>query len=133
MIVSKTRNAPGWATKEDNLIPIGVKCNENVIWVSVLRLCCWHCIDCKAARIRPNRKGSTPVLKPNKLYIKHLNSLYRIKLINFHTHGSFKKAFDITLIILSVILCNFCAYFFSIFPYQEEFDSVYNSTTSQVI
>jgi len=38
MIVSKTRNAPGWATKEDNLIPIGVKCNENVIWVSVLRL-----------------------------------------------------------------------------------------------
>jgi len=38
MIVSKTRNAPGWATKEDNLIPNGVKCNENVIWVSVLRL-----------------------------------------------------------------------------------------------
>jgi len=38
MIVSKTRNAPGWATKEDNLIPIGVKCNENLIWVSVLRL-----------------------------------------------------------------------------------------------
>ena len=25
-------------TKEDNLIPNGVKCNENVIWVSVLRL-----------------------------------------------------------------------------------------------
>jgi len=38
MIVSKTRNAPGWATKADNLIPNGVKCNENVIWVSVLRL-----------------------------------------------------------------------------------------------
>jgi len=38
MIVSKTRNAPGWETKEDNLIPNGVKCNENVIWVSVLRL-----------------------------------------------------------------------------------------------
>ena len=38
MIVSKTRNAPGWATKEDNLIPNGVKCNENVICVSVLRL-----------------------------------------------------------------------------------------------
>jgi len=38
MIVSKTRNAPGWATKEDSLIPNGVKCNENVIWVSVLRL-----------------------------------------------------------------------------------------------
>ena len=38
MIVCKTRNAPGWATKEDNLIPNGVKCNENVIWVSVLRL-----------------------------------------------------------------------------------------------
>ena len=28
MIVSKTRNAPGWATKEDNLIPNGVKCNK---------------------------------------------------------------------------------------------------------
>ena len=38
MIVSKTRNAPGWATQGDNLIPNGVKCNENVIWVSVLRL-----------------------------------------------------------------------------------------------
>ena len=38
MIVSKTRNAPGQATKADNLIPNGVKCNENVIWVSVLRL-----------------------------------------------------------------------------------------------
>jgi len=38
MIVSKTRNAPGWATKEDNPIPNGVKGNENVIWVSVLRL-----------------------------------------------------------------------------------------------
>ena len=38
MIVSKTRNAAGWATKADNLIPNGVKCNENVIWVSVLRL-----------------------------------------------------------------------------------------------
>ena len=38
MIVSKTRNTPGWATKEDNLIPNGVKCNENVIWVSVLGL-----------------------------------------------------------------------------------------------
>ena len=38
MIVSKTRNAPGWATKADYLIPNGVKCNENVIWVSVLRL-----------------------------------------------------------------------------------------------
>ena len=38
MIVSKTRNAPGWATKADNLIPNGVKCNENVILVSVLRL-----------------------------------------------------------------------------------------------
>jgi len=38
MIVSKTRNAPGWATKEDYLIPNGLKCNENVIWVSVLRL-----------------------------------------------------------------------------------------------
>jgi len=38
MIVSKTRNASGWATKADNLIPNGVKCNENVIWVSVLRL-----------------------------------------------------------------------------------------------
>ena len=38
LIVSKTRNAPGWATKADNLIPNGVKCNENVIWVSVLRL-----------------------------------------------------------------------------------------------
>jgi len=38
MIVSKTRNANGWATKADNLIPNGVKCNENVIWASVLRL-----------------------------------------------------------------------------------------------
>jgi len=38
MIVSKTRNAPGWATKADNLIPNVVKCNENVIRVSVLRL-----------------------------------------------------------------------------------------------
>jgi len=38
MIVSKTRNAPAWATKADNLIPNGVKCNENVIWVAVLRL-----------------------------------------------------------------------------------------------
>ena len=38
MIISKTRNGPGLATKADNLIPNGVKCNENVIWVSVLRL-----------------------------------------------------------------------------------------------
>jgi len=38
MIVSKTRNANGSATKADNLIPNGVKCNENVIWVSVMRL-----------------------------------------------------------------------------------------------
>jgi len=42
MIVSKTRNATGWATKADNLIPNGVKCNENVIWVSVLRLSVIH-------------------------------------------------------------------------------------------
>ena len=38
MIVSKTRNAPDWATKADNLMPYGVRCNDNVIWVSVLRL-----------------------------------------------------------------------------------------------
>ena len=43
MIFSKNRNVPGWATKEDNLIPNGVKCNENVIWVSVLRLCQGKC------------------------------------------------------------------------------------------
>jgi len=43
MIVSKTRNAPGWATKADNLIRNGVKCNENVIWVSVLGLDCTQC------------------------------------------------------------------------------------------
>jgi len=36
--VSKTRNANGWATQADNLIPNGVKCNENVICVSILRL-----------------------------------------------------------------------------------------------
>ena len=31
MIVSKTRNANGWATKGEILIPNGMKCNENVI------------------------------------------------------------------------------------------------------
>jgi len=38
MIVSKTRIANGWLTQRGDLIPNGVKCNENVIWVSVLRL-----------------------------------------------------------------------------------------------
>ena len=38
MIVSKTRNANGWATQRGNLIPNGVICNEKNNWLPVLRL-----------------------------------------------------------------------------------------------
>jgi len=47
MIVSKTRNASRWLTQRRNLIPNEVKCNENVICVSVLRLTV-KCIVCSS-------------------------------------------------------------------------------------
>ena len=79
MIVSKTSNAPGWATKTDNLIPNGVKCNENVIWVSVLRL-----VYMVVGRCRDNAQ--------NTQYINNIAYMVHLFIVTVHRVPQFKDS-----------------------------------------
>jgi len=76
MIVSKTRKASGWATKAANLIPNGVKCNENVTWVSVLILIAVKPASGKPTKPRKTQHNGKPIIYTALYFSKQIHIVH---------------------------------------------------------